>query len=198
MTHIPLQTRWKDDGMMLIRVMSPNSLKKQFLDDELFSMTLHATLQRSPTYKKDITNKKKMEFQQGLRRRLEHYAAQYKKSVNEDNHINNIEMLSNEVSDAFGEYLNDGRFRIGGAQKALNLYLKYLWIVGKIDMPPHCPLDSIVINKLHPSLRKQWTKLTKIEEYKSLITELKKVANGEYLALWELRLYNKVRHEELL
>lgn len=39
-------------------------------------------------------------------------------------------------------------FRIGSAQKALNLYRKYLWCLGYIPFPPHCPFDATIIDQL--------------------------------------------------
>ena len=158
---VPLATRWKSDSMVLIRVTSEDSHKQRFIADELFSLTLQVTLQHSQTYKKGISNKEKAEFQQNLKRRLERYSAKYSNPVSEDQHIVNIETLAKEVSDAFKDCLDHKIFRIGSAQKALNLYLKYLWTIGRIKMPPHCPVDSIVITRLPPSKRRQWTRMNK-------------------------------------
>jgi hypothetical protein len=47
--------------------------------------------------------------------------------------------------------------RIGLAQKALNLYLKYLWCLGEIHEPPHCPLDSIVLGQVPGCKDVRWT-----------------------------------------
>jgi hypothetical protein len=44
-------------------------------------------------------------------------------------------------------------FRVGTAQKALNLYLKYLWCLGEIKTPPHCPFDRGIIQMLPVSER---------------------------------------------
>ena len=148
---------------------SEDSHKQRFIADELFSLTLQATLQHSKTYKKGVSNKNKMEFQRDLKLRLEHYSRKYSNSVSEDQHIENIEILAKEVSDAFADSLDRGIFRIGSAQKALNLYLKYLWTIGRIITPPHCPVDSVVINRLPPSKRRKWTRMNKIQEYRELM-----------------------------
>ena len=192
---VSLKTRWKSDNMVLMRVMSEDSHKQWFINDELFSLSLQATLQHSKTYKKGVSNKNKLEFQRDLKRRLENYSRKYSNPVSENQHIENIEMLAKEVSSAFADCLYRNIFRIGSAQKALNLYLKYLWTIGRIKMPPHCQVDSVVINLLPPSKRRQWTRMNKIQEYRELIAALKEEANGEDLALWELRNYNKNRIE---
>jgi hypothetical protein len=86
--------------------------------------------------------------------------------------------------------LAGGKFRIGTAQKALNLYLKYLWCLGKIRMPPHCPFDAQIIKKIPKSPCQSWTKLKDEEEYLKLVAAANDTANPLSLAVWELREYN--------
>ena len=90
------------------------------------------------------------------------------------------------------------RFRIGIAQKALNLYLKNLWCLGEITTPPHCPLDRLIIDKLGLkwSERSQydWTKIDDIEKYKELISRCDHKARErgcENIAEWELEVYKE-------
>lgn len=49
------------------------------------------------------------------------------------------------LSSEYVSVLADGRMKIGHAQKALNLYLKYMWCAGWVREPPHCPFDRIVL-----------------------------------------------------
>ena len=42
----------------------------------------------------------------------------------------------------FGQYLSGGHLRYGTSQKALNLYLKFLWRPGKATTPP---FDRVVL-----------------------------------------------------
>lgn len=81
------------------------------------------------------------------------------------------------------------RFRIGVAQKALNLYLKYLWCLDRIPVPPHCPFDSTVLRELE--LEFSWTRSSKIEDYKSWVEHAKVAAGTKTLAEWELQLWNR-------
>ena len=115
--------------------------QEQFLRDELFSLTLMATVQRARVYRPKTPEQTRRAFQAALRSKLEEVARHYEKEVGEETHIGNIVKLSDSLTRAHKDILNSSRFRIGTAQKALNLYLKYLWCLGKIPRPPHCPFD---------------------------------------------------------
>src|SRR5208282_1517190 len=91
------------------------------------------------------------------------------------------------------------QFPIGRAQKALNLFLKYLWCIGEICEPPHCPFDSVIIAKLPKGTCPSWTKLDRIGDYRNLVEAAKKFvaetkdpADDSSLATWELRKYNEL------
>lgn len=79
----------------------------------------------------------------------------------------------------------------GVAQKLLNLYLKYLWCLGEIDTPPHCPVDSrILVTVGLPNVR--WSKMDK-GVYKNIIARIKEVADESGFANmseWELETFN--------
>jgi hypothetical protein len=89
--------------------------------------------------------------------------------------------------------LENRRFRIGSAQKALNLYLKYLWCLGKICSPPHCPFDRQIIASLPNYTGPSWTKLVREEDYRALVEAAKAKAQDSSLAAWELRIYNNAK-----
>ncbi len=166
---------------------------EQFLLDEIFSMTLLATVQRSTTYRKDVDEKNKDDFRCALKNSLLSLSEQYRKAVSEAAHCKNIETLANSLSTRHGNTLFENRFRIGSAQKALNLYLKYLWCLKSIETPPHCPIDSIVLEELRKKTGYKstaWTRLDSIDEYKKIIRQVKAVAGELNPAEWELRLYN--------
>lgn len=161
----------------------------KFLLDELFSMTLAATVQRSTTYQKDVAEKKKDIFRRDLQRSLVSLSEQYRAQVSEPTHCKNIQTLAKELSIKHGKILDDGHFRIGSAQKALNLYLKYLWCLGRIKMPPHCPIDRAILDEIgYKSVG--WTRLDSIALYEEIIREAKAVAGKLALSEWELQFYN--------
>ena len=153
--------------------------------------SLQATLRRSKTYKTE-NPKQRFEFREGVIAKVESLSEQYlKKSVSENKHIKNIEDLSESMSKKYGAYLVGKRFRIGSAQKVLNLYLKYLWCLGKIDEPPHFSIDAIMLRELPKYSHISWTKLNNIDKYRDIIKEAKNVAGDQSLAEWELCAYNK-------
>src|SRR5438552_12291460 len=119
--------------------------KHKFLHDELFSLTLMATVQRGKIYTEGTTEAQRLPLQNELRQILEDIAKLYEQVVSEDAHCSNISTLADGLSRSHATVLKDRRFRIGSAQKALNLFLKYLWCIGKIPTPPHCPFDFQVI-----------------------------------------------------
>ena len=167
--------------------------QERFLKDELFSLTLMATVQRAGVYRPGTTERERKEFRLALQKRLEKTAQSYASKVSEDTHITNIIELSTQLSAAHGEVLQRNRFRVGTAQKALNLYLKYLWCIGRIPEPPHCPFDSQIIAKLPTYKGLGWTALDSEDAYRDLVKAAKTKAQGCSLAAWELETYNNVQ-----
>ena len=166
--------------------------KKEFLRDELFYLTLTAVVQRGHVYKPGCTEKDA--FPRCLRKHLEVIAEDYQVPVVEEAHLRNIELLADQVSSSCSELLCGGRFRIGSAQKALNLFLKYLWCLGEIPQPPpHCPFDRRIIECLPEGAQCNWTECDDIEHYKRWVAEARKIAETQSLSLagWELLTYNE-------
>jgi hypothetical protein len=169
----------------------PTPEQQSFLGSEIFSMTLAATVRRSRLYNPSTTEKVRKPFQDSLHAQLENFAPAYRQCVTEDRHLQNIERLSSELSDRHKNVLAGGVLRIGAAQKALNLYLKYLWCLGEVDIPPHCPIDSVVLKRIRGFRDVRWTQISHIDAYIRIIEAAKAEADGIPLALWELSLYNK-------
>ena len=166
------------------------SEKKEFIYSQIIKMTFNAAFQRNPIYA-DADDKAKKHIKGVIETKLRSIKPRYEKCVSEKSHIHNIEYLSDDMSKLFGNYLIKGRFRIGTAQKTLNLFLKYLWCVKEIEMPPHCPIDAIIVKECPPVKNYKWTKSDSISEYKKVICAAKSVADGQPLAIWELKMYNK-------
>lgn len=164
-----------------------------FLDAQIFSMSLMATVQRNKyLYAKDASDDDKKTFRGALRTELQRLAEQYVIGISELQHVANIVSLADNISVASPKALAKGRFKIGAAQKALNLYLKYMWCLGRIPMPPHCPFDSIVLSKIGCKSDK-WTEVVDIDKYINwtLLAKAEAKANETSLAEWELHEYNK-------
>lgn len=167
-----------------------NTEQQAFLDDEFFSMTLMATVQRGKLYREGSGEAEKDAFRRALRLELERLAEQYKAGISEAQHLANIENLANSLSGSQTSALNAGRLRIGSAQKALNLYLKYMWCLGRIPIPPHCPFDFMVLSRIPGCRDVRWTQLDSLPEYERIVRQAKTAAGNCPLAEWELRLYN--------
>ena len=170
--------------------------KQKFIDNIIFSSTLAATVQRASVYRKDAPEQCRQKFREGLEQELKDLLEQYNNPVSPAIHCENIEILAKNISAKHRAVLADGNFRIGLAQKALNLYLKFYWCLGHIPIPPHCPIDSIVLKEV-PGNNVPWTKITQISEYKSIIDRAKLKAKELQLPLseWEIHVYNKTQRQ---
>ena len=163
--------------------------KWEFLQNEFLSLSVFAGLQRSIIYLPNISEEQRVKFREHLRKQLLEMSIEYYQPVNESQHEDNIVRLAKNISKQFEIILADGHLRIGNAQKLLNLFLKYLWCVGKIPIPPHCPFDREIIEMLPADVRMNWTQIDTIEDYRKLVFAAREKAKTESLAEWELRNY---------
>lgn len=159
-------------------------------------MSVLGALGRSRTYSESASTEDNNHFRNALREKLDEVSRKYKSIITDEEHLSNIKNLSDDLTSRFHHCLRNGRFRIGIAQKALNLYLKYLWCVKLIAPPPHCPFDSIVISYLPDCSDLNWTSIDTIEDYKRLVRSAQTIANDKSLPVWELEIWlNSVQSE---
>lgn len=161
----------------------------EFLRAELRTLSFMGASQHVPIYAADADESDRRALREALYAKLESSSQLYAQAdVSESEHIDTIQHFADELSNQFAGVLKDGRFRIGPAQKALNLYLKYLWCAGLSQRPPHCPVDSIVLAEAgNTSIR--WSTMDSIDEYRSAIGILRAAATKAgftSLAEWEL------------
>ena len=180
----------KDDPQATRKSAQPksdlSSEKCRFLESEFLTNSIDGALQHAGIYSATASEKRRNELRQHLRDSLRRVAREYHTAiVPEGDHYKKIQSLPDELSSNFHDIIKD-RFRIGVAQKALNLYLKYLWCLDRISVPPHCPFDSAVLHELE--LESSWTRSSKIEDYKSWVEHAKVAAGTKTLAEWELQL----------
>lgn len=172
-------------------------LKYEFIFNEIFQASIYASFStrnpKYPIYAKDI--KKPKTLTSDLKGLVETYILKFKKGdIDENDHFEEIVNISKSISNKYKDVLHESRFRIGIAQKLLNLTLKYLWCMEMIKKPIHCPIDSIVIEKLNPRISNTyWTKLDCIEEYRNYISEINTLAKSQNtsIAEWELNIWNR-------
>lgn len=100
----------------------------------------------------------------------------------------------NQDSKQFSDLLNGGELKIGVCQKIINLYLKYLWCLDLIPKPPIMPLDGRVLAQFKNCNFQNWTEISDIETYKSIIESIHNqlIEKGIALSLpdWELNFWN--------
>lgn len=171
--------------------------KWEFVEDQMISNSILAALQRANVYADPVayTDQNRKKLRDNLADLLRDFANQYKTSITSDKHKENIRKIADDLTARFRDknLLRNDRFRIGIAQKALNLYLKYLWSLDKIARPPHCPFDFGIIAKLPLTDQQkkdlQWTELDSLDDYQALVDagmEKIKVTGHASLADWEL------------
>lgn len=168
--------------------------KKRFLCYELGLLSLKAALstrdKMAPVYAKDVKTHQRTKEKKVFRSILDKLEQLYiKGGVTEEQHITFIQKTADDVSKALGNRLHNGRFRVGVAQKLINLHLKYLWATGYVEEPPHCPIDGIIRDKAKISY--DWTTSDSIDDYKKAVAKLKKVAKDRSLSAWELEEFRR-------
>ena len=164
-----------------------------FLRSEFRMLSFMGASQHVAIYAEGSDEGIRKAFRAGLYTKLESFAQPYSRAeFDEDEHIANVQRFAGELSDEFGSTLKGRRFLIGPAQKALNLYLKYLWCAGWIPRPPHCPVDALVLSEAnHVGIR--WSKMDSIHAYQEAIAILRQAAGDMPLAEWELEAWRRAK-----
>jgi hypothetical protein len=164
-------------------------LKWQFVHEQVLASCVAASFQHAKVYAAKANEAQRAELRARLQKILSELGSRYENPLQEEAHLRNIDELAEQMSNARVGTLAAGRFRIGIAQKALNLYLKYLWCLGRIGLPPHCPFDSRVIAQLPKVVRTSWTQLDSLETYSTLVKSAREQAAPRPLAEWELEFW---------
>lgn len=107
-------------------------------------------------------------------------------------HIQNLQNLV-RIGTGFGSKVLKQDYKLGVAQKFLNLILKYHWCMGWIEEPPHCPVDRIILSKTHQKGKLNWTEINDMKAYKIAIDAINKKATkkGLSLAEYELKVFSR-------
>jgi hypothetical protein len=152
-------------------------------EESAMSNAIQSALQHNKTYADGLGDPKRKQFRSEWANLIRYESTRYTQPVSDVQHCDSITRISDKLSSKFGENLFNGRLRYGTSQKAFNLYLKFLWRMGKAATPPHCPIDGIILNKA--GINDKWTKCDAKEEYMNWVTTLRVKANPNSLAEWE-------------
>lgn len=168
------------------------NLKKQFIYQELWALTIAGGFQRANVYIKGVDEKHKGIFKDKLHELIINISEEYNKEIDDVLHLKNINTISKN-SLQFKELLQGGKLKFGVCQKLLNLYLKYLWCLGENISPPHFPVDRRIQEKLKISKIANWTEMSgKVgeTEYMNIINVAREVnLSLNYKSISELELY---------
>ena len=174
-------------------------MPKRFLHSEFWLHSWKAAMPRPrKLYDPEATEPERKKFRQYVSAYCEKYLLhQYKTDeVSAADHCKNIEKLQSHVNHEYPykKVLYGSHFNIGVAQKLLNLQLKYLWCMGEIKTPPHCPVDSIIQKKIKSKDRCNWTEIDSIPRYEKVIKAITEQATKDgykSIAEWELCKYRR-------
>jgi len=167
-------------------------MKREFIHNEIWTLTFGAAFQRAYVYSDGVENDKKEEFKTSLRTFIENEIdPQYNEPINDMIHISNINSLS-EHSRQFQQLLRPGQLNFGISQKLLNLHLKYLWCLEVIPTPPHFPVDRRIQEITGFTPIKNWTEFTDELDYLRIINHVRKRARtNQSIAEYELENFER-------
>ncbi|WP_367359828.1 hypothetical protein ACJ77P_11715 [Syntrophus buswellii] len=172
--------------------------RKEFLRQTALFNAIGAAFQRALIYSDGKDDGLKDQLKRDLEGYLRRIETQYQQNVSSEKHLRTIAGVAKGMSDKHGHILKNGRFRVGIAQKAVNIYLKLLWCYGWIPEPPHCPIDSIVLAEIGDR-RTKWTKMDDIEDYRDAIeriqAHIQRTGPKMSLSKWELYVWNNRRKQ---
>lgn len=168
--------------------------KALFLREIAWGSSWGAALARHQTYAADASDQQKLALRRRARQIVEELSCRYRDAVSANEHESNIAKLSALLSNEFRPDLGPSGFKVGTSQKLLNLYLKFLWCLGEIPEPPHCPLDRIIQTKAKVRNVVNWSQIATIEQYRDAICSLREaidqLGHGDMsLAQWEVWAY---------
>jgi hypothetical protein len=164
-------------------------MKKHFLQLVALSNTQSSSFQRANVYALEKSPERQSAFIQSFREKLVALEKFYEQSVSPEQHLRNIEEFAISLSANFPDVLRDKKLRIGVAQKAVNLYLKFLWCYGWIPEPPHCPIDRVVLEAVGDN--DAWTQIDSIQVYSEKIKKIEAQKGNKSFSEWECELWNK-------
>lgn len=200
--------------------MTPEDQKKEFIHNEILTSAINAAFQRGKVYPdKELLNKLNREDKKKYDETCKEFKKYLKGKVDwnliadPENIENSIKILCKKITQDWGDkgILKDNEFRIGTAQKLINLYLKFRWCLGWSSKPIHCPFDNQVIAELQKNVNSDvkiniknisWTTMGSKEkggaipgimDYQNLVKAAKIVSKNKgykSIAEWELQLWN--------
>ena len=168
-------------------------LSRNFLTNEFWQLSWSASVQRAGVYRPGLASKDRLGFRGRLVEWLDiEVIPNYRDPVSEETHLCHLGRTVKYATQIGSDVLADGRYRIGVAQKLVNLQLKYLWCGGLLPEPPHCPVDRVILTQTrYGHSPPAWTRMDTEEAYLDAIGTIREKAEvaGATIAAWELAAY---------
>lgn len=188
--------------------------KNKFLDEfnknrckkNALTIAVKASLQHNKLYRNNIDKYKREKFRNRLEKEILSITHEYIVPKSQEDFKNDMECLKFNINKEFSHLFLDETtkdslepgFRISHSQKCLSVYLKHLWCMGKIPMPPLPPIDRNILKiTCNKNILPQWTKVNSIEEYNVLVEYLINAAGEMHVTEWELINYPKSKDKIL-
>lgn len=166
-------------------------LKKKLQAEIIWASTRSGAFQRSGIYAGKVTEENKAKFRKDTKGFLftHIFLEYYKSAITEAKLKTLIETFINR--NAGNTALQRKALRYGNAQKFVNLYLKGMWVLGYLKIPPHFPVDRIMMKRL--KINENWTAMDE-KKYASVIIKARDKVKGtsfKSIAEWEAEEYLK-------
>lgn len=153
-----------------MEVINIKKAERSFILDIARKNSINAAINtRTTFFNLDVSRELKDLFRMVLASKLDKFSKKYYKEQTKQIFLRDVQKLQNEINDRFREsnlFFYDNGFTIGNSQKVLSVYLKYLWCLDIIPMPPVCPLDRVMLTiSQAPYNKRSWGKINSIDEY---------------------------------
>ena len=178
-----------------------NSLVHPFVHLMYLRMSIQSALGRGNVYSGTATPEDRIAFKQTCAEKLTQLGNRYFAwEYDLDRYIEEITSLCDSLSSLHGPILDQGRFRIGTAQKMISLYLKYLWLGGDSAKKPLCAvLDRGVLALSGYPNPPLFTELDDAQIYRDIQIHIAKKCEPSQHgspAVWEVDAWNNSDLEE--
>ncbi len=168
-------------------------MQNNFINNEIWILSFGGGFQRAEIYKDLIEEKIRSDFKNAIKEKVNNIIEEFYvgKNIDGEQHIDILVKVKTWIDSKFSHILLNDEIRFGVVQKLINLHLKYLWCLGHLPLPPHCPFDRIIISKLKIKKPPAWTKLNSVDEYRRLVEKAVIIAGERPIAEWELEVFSR-------
>lgn len=169
-------------------------LKQRFIDRNPHACRgLKAATGHVKFYADGLTAQQRFFIKESWVAHMDILAEQYENVQTKETFLADVRELSRYMTEEYPDAFAEGCFSFARAQKSLSVVLKYRWCLGRITMPPLCPVDRGVLRRLGaPYNTWKWTEMTE-QQYLQVYDQLKVLADNQELSVaqMELLLFSK-------